>query len=424
MSQVSIGQIENLSRAVVSLNSSIQEAESESSSRISGVEQKYAETEAAMNDAIRATLEAERELLAAEMEVSRAEVALAAAEIAVSQAQATLAVAAAGGTLIAAAEATLIAAEAELMEAQAMLVQAQQRLAEAIHRLDAARLREELARVNFQQAGMLLEQVRLECSVRLREINVRTAEGIARLENAKRSLDGYLDSHPDAKAIYDWLYWQPSVNQPVMPRVIHDRLNLSPSQQGILIQYLSETDIGFRSKIAGYRARLDAANGQVERDMVYTQMKKSLSGEYAEKMVEYALGPLGKDAQVHVEYVLKDGKKTFTDIIISNLKEPVIIGKGLSVPKGGSIAIEIKTGHKKYLKSEREHMVRQAAGHADADAAVVLCSRNIRDLLPEDQAELRVAVKAANSRILAMLPQKDDIDQALWKSILGEAAGW
>jgi hypothetical protein len=60
----------------------------------------------------------------------------------------------------------------------------------------------------------------------------------------------------------------------------------------------------------------------------------------------------------------------------------------------------------------------QARAHTNADASMVLCSRDIKNLSPEDEAELRTALKAANSPIPAMLPEKDDIDEALWKNIL------
>jgi hypothetical protein len=434
MAQVSIGQVENLSQAVAALETCAQEAQVECARRIAVVEQKKAETEAALKDAIHVVEEAERDLAAAEEALAQAEAAVAEAQNEVIRAEAALAAAQNSGyyvdgiyipAITFAEEAALTAAEAALEQAEAALGLAQQRREEAVHRLDAALQREELAGENHRQVQVLLERVKLECSGRLQTINTVIEEGKARLSRAQTALEAYLDSNPDARAVYDWLHWQPPANKPVMPQTIHNRLNLNPAQQRILIQYLAETDPSFRGKIAKYRARLDAAQGQAERDMIYMQMTKNISGEYAEKMVRFALGPLGKDVQVHVGYELKDGKKTFTDIVISDLKEPVILGKGqgMAAPKGGSIAIEIKTGHKKYLKSEKEHMERQAEGHAKADASVVLCSRNIKDLSPEDQAELRAALKAANSPILAMLPEKDEIDQELWKIIQGESGG-
>ena len=101
------------------------------------------------------------------------------------------------------------------------------------------------------------------------------------------------------------------------------------------------------------------------------------------------------------------------------LKTPVIVGRGngLGAPVGGSIAIEVKTGGKDYLYSQLPHMVFQAGGHQKASASMTVCSRDIKNLSPEKEQELRDALKNAGSPILGMLPSKDELDGAVLRLV-------
>jgi hypothetical protein len=431
MAAVSIGQVENLSRAVAALGACAQAAVLECEQRVTAVEQKQVETEAALNEASRAVERAEEEVSRSEDAVTQAEIVVTEAGQEVSAAESDLEAARQDGeydddgnfipAVTRAEEAALAEAEAALRNAETVLEEARQNLTQAVHRLDTARQKAQIAAQNNDEMRHLVEDTRRECQARIAAIEARVAEGNARLERARAALEAYLTANPEARALYDWLHWQPPPNQPVMPQSIHDRLNLTPEQRRLYIQYLTETDPAFRQKIAAYRECLANANGPAERDAIFTKMSRNLSGELAEKLVKNAFGPLGTDVETHVRYEIKNGKITFTDIVISGLKEPVILGKGagMAAPKGGAIAIEVKTGHKRYLKEQKEHMETQAEGHKQADASVVLCSRNIKDLSPEEEAELRAALKASGSPILAMLPEKDDIDGSLWAAIQG-----
>ena len=57
-------------------------------------------------------------------------------------------------------------------------------------------------------------------------------------------------------------------------------------------------------------------------------------------------------------------------------------------------------------------MVFQAEGHQQADAQCTLCSRDIHDLPPEKEKELRDTLRAAGSPLVATLPRKNEIDQS------------
>ena len=100
---------------------------------------------------------------------------------------------------------------------------------------------------------------------------------------------------------------------------------------------------------------------------------------------------------------------------------PVILGRGegMSASVGGSIAIEVKCGRASYLYSQKDHMVFQSGGHQEANASITVCSRDIRDLTPEQEEELREALRSAGSPLLGMLPTKDEIDKACWDIVTG-----
>ncbi|MDR1836452.1 MAG: hypothetical protein LBQ89_02230 [Treponema sp.] len=394
MAQVSIGQVENLSRAITAIEICVHETETEAALSLAEVEQKLNETEDFLNESMQLVQQRESELATAEALLVAAQIALAAAQAALNNAAA-----------LAAAEVALAAAERNREK--------------AIRNLDLARQRVEIAQRNYYKARNLHERVRLECLARLKTINAISEEGKSRLKHAWETLDAYLNANSVAKTVYGYLNWRPPANKPVTPQNIHSRISLNPPQQNILIQYLVETDPAFQNKITDYRNTLKAARGQAERDAVYAEISKNLGGEYAEKMTALALQPLGDDVQVQIAYTIKDEKKTFIDFIISNLKVPVVLEEGEEAvaPKGGSIAIEIKTGRKKLLNSREEYMEYRAK--ADPDASIVLCIRDIKDLSPDETAELRAALKAADSPILAILPDKDLIDEALWKIIVG-----
>jgi hypothetical protein len=245
--------------------------------------------------------------------------------------------------------------------------------------------------------------------------------GSSRLAHAKAALDAYLSSNPDAKAFYDWLYWKKEPNQPVTPKDLHDRFNLSPGQLQEFLQYLSYRNPAFREKIAAYRRELANAQGPAERKLVQDKIRKNFSGLLAEKLAEYALRPLG-NVKVHESKATKDGKITIIDIVVENLNNPVILGrgKGMSAPQGGKIAVEVKSGHAPYLKSQQDHMAFQAQGHEEADTSFTLCTRDINDLSPEAEQELRRKMRESGSPLIGMLPKKDELDKACWDAVTGD----
>lgn len=318
-------------------------------------------------------------------------------------------------------EAKVSAAESVVTEAEDAVVVAEGALEETKeHRMQMGQ-RNELARQCLDMTTQLAETVQMECAVRLTSSASLLETGRTRIESAKIALHAYLDAHPSAAEFHSWIKWFPQLNKPITPKELLSRLNLSPEQQRYFLEYLSDRDPIFRTKIADYRRQLDTANGSAERLAVQLKIRRNLSGYCGEKIVEHGLSPLGHKSDTQARTTFEDGRFTKTDLLIEDLKVPVILGrgKGMSASVGGSIAIEVKCGRASYLYSEKDHMVFQSGGHQEADTSMTICSRDIKDLTPEQEKELRKALRNAGSPLLGVLPAKDAIDKACWEIVTG-----
>ena len=264
-------------------------------------------------------------------------------------------------------------------------------------------------------AEKLHEQAQRECNSRLVSVCTSVNTGQARLAAAQQALDAYLSANPPDRQFYSWLNWLPEQGKPVTPDIIRERMNLPAEQQRLLQEYLYDRNPAYRNLIDRYRGEWTAANGDAERNIVNRKVRIHLSGALAEQMARYALAPLGGKIETQGQtYIGDSGRYTKTDLIIADLRVPVILGRGegMGAPAGGSIAFEIKCGKADYLYKEKDHMVFQAEGHKKTDAHCTLCSRDIHDRQPEKEKALRESLREAGSPMIAMLPAKNDIDKS------------
>ena len=67
-------------------------------------------------------------------------------------------------------------------------------------------------------------------------------------------------------------------------------------------------------------------------------------------------------------------------------------------------------------------MVFQSGGHREANASMTVCSRDIKDLTPKQEEDLREVLRCAGSPLIGMLPTKDEIDKACWDMVTGSNA--
>ena len=119
---------------------------------------------------------------------------------------------------------------------------------------------------------------------------------------------------------------------------------------------------------------------------------------------------------------MEDGKYTKTDLILKDLKVPIILGKGegRGAREGSDLAIEVKTGKSSYLYAQKGHMQFQSLGHLDSKLSCTICSKDIKDLSTEKEEELRKAMNNSGSPLFGMLPYKEELDKVCIDFVFGE----
>jgi hypothetical protein len=307
-------------------------------------------------------------------------------------------------------------AEADTEGAQAQLEQAQADFEQVKENRQAMERRVEYARQAYAMAEQALEQARAECTARLASVSQSVETATHRLSAAQQALDAYLATNPAAAHFHSWLKWNVTQHSSaITPDTLRDRMNLSAEQRDLLQEYLCDRNPQYRGLVDRYRTEWTAAKGDAERNIVARKTRIHLSGAFAEHMARLALAPLGGKIETQGRTFVGDsGRYTKTDLIVTNLRVPVILGRGdgMAAPAGGSMAFEVKCGKADYLYSQMDHMVFQAEGHKQADAQCTLCSRDIHDLPPEKKKQLRDKLHEAGSPLVGMLPRKNEIDES------------
>jgi hypothetical protein len=434
MSYVSVGQVENLEEAIAGLQSAYDSMENACQSLIIVAEAKLAEAQQEADNsaqlldaAMKSEMEACQKLEQANEQLASANEQLSAACSSLSACETTGSYDDEGNYE----PPDCSSEEGDVATAESAVAEAESAVAVTTEVLEAAKdlrmhmeQRDEMARQCLDMATQLSETVQTECATRLASAATHLETGKTRLKSARNALNAYLDMHPPAAEFYSWLKWSPGPNKPITPKELCSRLNLSAEQQHYYFEHLADRDPAFRAKIADYRSQLEAAKGPAEKHAVQLKIRRNLSGYCGEKIVEQALRPLGHKIDTQARTTFEDGRFTKTDLIIEDLKVPVIIGRGegMSATAGGSIAIEVKCGSPSYLYSQKDHMVFQSGGHQEANASMTVCSRDIKDLTPEQEEELREALRSAGSPLIGMLPTKDEIDKACWNMVNGSNA--
>lgn len=320
-------------------------------------------------------------------------------------------------------ESEIADAEEAVEQAEEAVEQAQAELEEAEAAYEKARenrwkmeQRVELAKQALAIAEQALEESKAECAARFAAVNQSVDLATGRLSAAQEALNAYLATNPSAAQFHAWLHWNPAQHgTPVTPDALRDRMNLSAEQRMLLQEYLHDRSPAYRGLVDKYRGEWANAKGDVERNIVDRKVRINLSGEFAEQLARHALAPLGGRIETQGRtFVGDNGRYTKTDLIVTDLRVPVVWGRGegMGAPVGGSMAFEFKCGKADYLYSEKDHMMFQAEGHKKADAHCTLCSRDIHDLPPEKEKELRDALRSAGSPMVGMLPRKNEIDQS------------
>lgn len=322
---------------------------------------------------------------------------------------------------IARAEAEVAEAEARRAAAYADRDACAKQLEEARARLEALSQTREQVQQDARETEQMLSELRTEYTAGQGRVAALVEEAQRRLLHARQALDDYLRATPGASVVAGWLAPEVKTVGVLRPDDLHSRFRLTGPQMYHFLGYLAGKDPGFGKKVQDYRRQLHACRGTAEILQVQAKVRKYMSGYLGEAVAHHALRPYVGAVSTQARTHFPDGRYTKTDLLVQDLKMPVILGKGAGryAPQGGSIGIEVKCGSPEYLYSQKEHLVFQSGGHKGADAAVTLCSADIMDLSEERRRALREELEKAGSPILGMLPRKDDMDAACWAYVNG-----
>jgi len=421
MALVSIGQVENLEDLVRDLQAVHEALESSCRAQIALAERTYEGAENAsqlsedlLDDAIQQELSTSQASEDAQRAVDTAYASLDAAEASLSSCAAQPVFEDGASPDCSWEHDRTVEARAEVDQACNALEQTRADLETAMENRMAMERRLEMTRQATTMAAQALAQAMQKCNTRLLSVRQAIDRGIARLSAAQQALEAYLATNPVAADFYAWLKWDPVKQGGVVtPEVLRDRMNLSSEHRQMLQEYLYERNPDYRAKVDRFREQWVAANGDVERNGVVRKIRIELCGEFGEQLARHALAPMGGRIETQGRtFVGENGRYTKTDLLITDLRVPVVLGRGqgMGAQVGGSLALEVKCGKAQYLYAQKDHMVFQAEGHKHADAQFTLCSRDIQDLSPEKQKELRDALREAGSPLIGMLPSKNEID--------------
>lgn len=302
-------------------------------------------------------------------------------------------------------------ASAEVAAASAELARATEEYQRAREHRERLEHRRDLARRCVDIAQEMLDTLRLRYSYGNARVEELVFSGCNRLQTAYDDLEGYLARiSPQARQkVDDYWGWEPQEKTPITPTDIHDRLNADNTVVDALLEYLYTTDPKFHASIDRLCAQTKSPENREE---VEAKIKKNVVGRLCEELVILAFKPMGERIETQHVYYLDNGSFTKVDMILYGLKEPLILGRGegMSGKKGGCLAIEVKSGRPEYIYSQVEHMETQAKGHKACDASCTICTRDITDLPPAKQQEVRDRLRAAGSPIFGMLPRKSELD--------------
>ncbi len=215
-----------------------------------------------------------------------------------------------------------------------------------------------------------------------------------------------------------WLDWKPKSGDVIGPQTIAERFrplrvvdNLVP-----YVKNLGQRDEGFRQDFERRMLQWREAKTSADRDAALQQLRKTTAGKLGESITNDGFKPFFEKLEVQRKVETPDGN-SFVDGRLTGAKNPVILGRGHGVSEGGNLSLEVKTGQPVYLKSEMRHITeRQVPGHLTlGDRSLVVVSRDVYAMGGERAA--RDTVSAAGSHVMALLPEKSVMDEALMRVI-------
>lgn len=309
---------------------------------------------------------------------------------------------------------------ARIADIEAQLVLARQEYEEAVRHREALERRYEMAVKAMNLAQERHDTLLMYFETGKKSIEVTVDKGCARLNFAYQDLQKYVSRiAPDVRSNLDkWFNDKPEENTPVRPNEIRDKLDVDENVVDTILEYLYATDMGFRANVDSYCNEMKIGN-EVGAEL---KIKKQMVGRLCEEIVIRAFKLISTQISTQMKESLPDGRYTKVDLIVYGLTNPLVLGRGVGMGarEGGSLAVEVKSGHSSYLYQQLSHMQDQAFGHKSCDASCVICTRDIHDLSLEKENELREKLREAGSPMIGMLPRKDDLDNRCINFVKGK----
>lgn len=314
----------------------------------------------------------------------------------------------------------MAAVGARIAEIESQLVPAKQEYEEAVRHREALEGRYEMAVKAMNIAQERHDTLQMHFETGKRSIEVTVDGGCTRLNLAYQDLQKYISRiAPDVRNSLDkWFNDKPEENTPVRPNDIRDKLDVDENVVDAILEYLYATDIGFRANVDSYCNEMRIGN-EAGAEL---KIKKQMVGRLCEEIVIRAFKPISTQISTQARESLPDGRYTKVDMIVYGLTNPLVLGRGegMGAREGSSLAVEVKSGHSSYLYQQLSHMQDQAFGHQGCDASCVICTRDVHDLSPEKESELREKLREAGSPMIGMLPRKDDLDNRCINFVKGK----
>lgn len=309
---------------------------------------------------------------------------------------------------------------ARIADIESQLVLARQEYEEAVRHREALERRYEMAVKAMNLAQERHDTLLMYFEIGKKSIEVTVDKGCARLNFAYQDLQKYVSRiAPDVRNNLDkWFNDKPKENTPVRPNEIRDKLDVDENVVDTILEYLYATDMGFRANVDSYCNEMKIGN-EVGAEL---KIKKQMVGRLCEEIVIRAFKPISTQISTQMKESLPNGRYTKVDLIVYGLTNPLVLGRGVGMGarEGGSLAVEVKSGHSSYLYQQLSHMQDQAFGHKSCDASCVICTRDIHDLSLEKENELREKLREAGSPMIGMLPRKDDLDNRCINFVKGK----
>ncbi len=221
-----------------------------------------------------------------------------------------------------------------------------------------------------------------------------------------------------------WTDFKSSEGEFIEPKTIAERFRPLREIDNLtsFVKNLEQNNPGFRQEMDRRLKQFQEASTPAGRDAALQQARKTTSGKLGEVLVRDGFSPFFNGCELQKRIITPNGT-TFVDLRFTEARGPLVFGRGYSVPEGGNLSVETKTGRPPYLAREVNHITeRQVPGHLSVgDQSLTVTSRDVYSMSGERSA--RDAIHEAGSHVMALLPEKHVIDEAIFRVLKEHMTG-